>query len=472
MEGNIPLGWICPNLKEICQVLDNQRRPINSTDRQKRQGTIPYYGATGVIDHIDDYIFDEELLLLGEDGAPFFDKRKEVAFLIQGKSWVNNHAHVLRARKSIITNRYLYYYLNYFDYTGFVGGATRLKLTRTSLNEIPVLLPSYNEQLKIERQLDKAYDLIQKIRSRIDKIIDIRQSLLHSFLHDISSVAYPSEFLQGYLVERDERIGANWQGLRLIGVDAAKGIIDLRSSTKKGYANYKIVKYGDFVYNPMRVNIGSIAIYKGDKIALTSPDYVVFNTNEKLSSYLLLDYLKSLMGLSEISNLTQGSVRSRLYFKALVKVKIPVDHSLKAELVDGAYAVMEKIQSKLPSIEQFLNDLKNSILHKAFTGNLTSYDHQDTGEIDQLMIAIANRLDIIINKPKEISKSLITYKMGAYKSLLEALTQNGGKLTPKELWEISDYKEDIDAFYAALKREIEVNKTIVESTEKDYLLVK
>ena len=89
MEGNIPKGWICPNLNEVCQVLDNQRRPINSTDRQKRQGTIPYYGATGVIDHIDDYIFDEELLLLGEDGAPFFDKKKEVAFLIESKQKKN-----------------------------------------------------------------------------------------------------------------------------------------------------------------------------------------------------------------------------------------------------------------------------------------------------------------------------------------------------------------------------------------------
>ena len=472
MKGNIPLGWICPNLNEVCQVLDNQRRPINSTDRQKRQGIIPYYGATGVIDHIDDYIFDEELLLLGEDGAPFFDKKKEVAFLIEGKSWVNNHAHVLKARKNITTNKYLYYYLNYFDYTGFVGGATRLKLTRTALNEIPVLLPSYDEQIKIVHKLDKVYSLIQKIRNRLNKIIDIRQSLLHSFLHDINSVVHPSDFLQGYLIERNERIGAHWAGLRLIGVDAAKGIIDLKSSTKKGYANYKIVKNGDFVYNPMRVNIGSIAIYKGDKLALTSPDYVVFNTNESLSSHLLLDYLKSLMGLSEISNLTQGSVRSRLYFKALAKVRIPIDHSLKVEVVDSAYVVMEKIQSKLPSIEQFLNDLKNSILHKAFTGNLTSSDNEDTTGINQLITAIKNRLDLIINKSKENSKPLITYKMGAYRSLLDALIKNGGKLTPKDLWEISDYKEDIDAFYAALKKEIEVDKTIVESTEKDYLLVK
>lgn len=91
-----PPSWREHALSECVDVLDSKRIPINSKERALRVGPIPYYGATGQVGWIDDYLFDEELVLLGEDGAPFLDKSKPIAYVIEGKSWVNNHAHVLR----------------------------------------------------------------------------------------------------------------------------------------------------------------------------------------------------------------------------------------------------------------------------------------------------------------------------------------------------------------------------------------
>src|ERR1035437_369592 len=107
MNGQLPKEWTESDLRDCVDILDNQRVPVNSNERAKRPGTVPYYGATGQVGYIDDFLFNEELLLIGEDGAPFLDKSKPIAYLIQGKSWVNNHAHILRAKPGVTSNQYL-----------------------------------------------------------------------------------------------------------------------------------------------------------------------------------------------------------------------------------------------------------------------------------------------------------------------------------------------------------------------------
>jgi type I restriction enzyme S subunit len=140
-RDDLPEGWSLEPLAECVDVLDSRRKPVNSKERASRKGPIPYYGATGQVGWIDDYLFDEELVLLGEDGAPFFDKSKPIAYIVDGKSWVNNHAHVLRARADVTSNRFMKYYLDSFDFDGYVQGSTRDKLTQGAMNAIPVVLP-------------------------------------------------------------------------------------------------------------------------------------------------------------------------------------------------------------------------------------------------------------------------------------------------------------------------------------------
>ncbi len=159
-KDNLPEGWIRTELKNCVEILDSRRIPINSSERKQRQGNIPYYGSTGQVGWIDDYLFDEELTLLGEDAAPFLDRLKDKAYLISGKSWVNNHAHVLKGINEILHNRFLCFFLNQFDYHEYVTGTTRLKLNQARMKMIPVLLPPLNEQHRIVTKIESIFSRI------------------------------------------------------------------------------------------------------------------------------------------------------------------------------------------------------------------------------------------------------------------------------------------------------------------------
>ena len=180
-------------LENLVDILDNQRIPINATERLQRTGDVPYYGATGQVGTIDKSIFNETLLLLGEDGVPFFDPAKHKAYEISGPSWVNNHAHVLRAKPEVIVQRYLLHFLNIFNYTGYVNGATRLKLTQGDMKRIPVPVPDLDIQKKIVAKIDLVFEQIKEINFQIsfkrEFAKGLRQSLLSSAFTEEEAVA-------------------------------------------------------------------------------------------------------------------------------------------------------------------------------------------------------------------------------------------------------------------------------------------
>ncbi len=152
--------WKTESLGKVVEILDSRRIPVNSKERAKRVGDVPYYGATGQVGCIDSHIFDEELVLLGEDGAPFLDSAKPKAYLIRGKSWVNNHAHVLRGKPGLL-NSFLLYQLNCVDYRPYVSGTTRLKLPQGSMKQIPLLVPREDEQRRIVAEIEKQFTRLE-----------------------------------------------------------------------------------------------------------------------------------------------------------------------------------------------------------------------------------------------------------------------------------------------------------------------
>ena len=162
---SIPAGWVCCPLYVVCEILDSQRKPINSKEREKRvekaTTLFPYYGATGQVGVIDDYIFDGNYLLLGEDGAPFLDRYAKKAYPVSGKIWVNNHAHILSPR---INAMYMMCYLNAINYRPYVTGTTRLKLTQEAMRSIPVLVPPLAEQERITSRIDILFHVIDAIQ--------------------------------------------------------------------------------------------------------------------------------------------------------------------------------------------------------------------------------------------------------------------------------------------------------------------
>ena len=166
----IPDNWCWARLNCISINYDSYRKPINSYDRKNRvlgkskDELYPYYGATGQIGFIDDFLFNGEDILLGEDAAPFLDKKAQKAYMIKGKSWVNNHAHILQ---SLVFPEYLTNCLNSIDYFDYVYGTTRLKLTQENMNRILVPVPSIEEQCKIAQAINNLFVLIESIKASL-----------------------------------------------------------------------------------------------------------------------------------------------------------------------------------------------------------------------------------------------------------------------------------------------------------------
>lgn len=151
-----PSGWMQVKLGDVVEILDRFRVPVNSRERASREGNVPYYGATGQVGWIDDFLFDEELVLLGEDGAPFLESAKPKAYMIRGRAWVNNHAHVLRGHSGV-NNKFLLHQLNQLDYRPFVSGTTRLKLPQASMNTIPFTIAPEAEQTRIVEEIERRF---------------------------------------------------------------------------------------------------------------------------------------------------------------------------------------------------------------------------------------------------------------------------------------------------------------------------
>lgn len=174
--------WIERKLPEVVEVLDRMRKPINTTEREERKGTIPYYGANGQAGWIDDFIFNEELVLLGEDAIDFADPSARKAYLIQGPSWVNNHAHVLRADKTIINSYFLMESLNKVDYSQYVSFGTRSKLTQASMNGIKLLIPPMKIQEKFVDLLENFDEVIEATQKSIEDSKVLRSGMLSDLL--------------------------------------------------------------------------------------------------------------------------------------------------------------------------------------------------------------------------------------------------------------------------------------------------
>ena len=176
-EGRNYPEWEEKKLGEIADCLDNKRKPLNSNERADMQGNIPYYGANGVVDFVNDYIFDENIILLAEDGGNFdYFATKPIAQLVKGKSWVNNHAHVLKAK---YCTEFLFYSLVHKDIRKYINGTSRAKLNKSDMLDIVVNIPkSLEEQKKIADILGAIYLKIEKEQEKLDSLNEYKKGLL------------------------------------------------------------------------------------------------------------------------------------------------------------------------------------------------------------------------------------------------------------------------------------------------------
>ena len=169
--------WSACTLQDAVDFLDGQRKPLESADRAKRQGKYPYYGASGIIDSIDDYIFDEPLILLGEDGANIINRSSPLCFIATGKYWVNNHAHVMRPHKGQ-NIRFLRELLESLDYTRYNTGTAQPKLNQEKCRTIPLSLPIYEEQCHIADFLAALEHKCAQENEELEGILQTKNALM------------------------------------------------------------------------------------------------------------------------------------------------------------------------------------------------------------------------------------------------------------------------------------------------------
>ena len=168
----LPKGWAITDIGELLINRDGERKPVSSAIRCKQKDKVyDYYGAAGVIDKVDEYLFDERLLLIGEDGANLLSRSKDNAFFADGKYWVNNHAHVLDATDKSILD-FVAIVINSMKLDDFITGSAQPKLSQDNLNKIPVMLPPINEQCRILKEVKLWFSLIALIERGKDNLIE------------------------------------------------------------------------------------------------------------------------------------------------------------------------------------------------------------------------------------------------------------------------------------------------------------
>ena len=189
------MSVVYKKLEDVCEILDSRRVPITAKDR--KAGAYPYYGANGLQDYVADYIFDDELVLLAEDGGNFGSKERPIAYRVSGKCWVNNHAHVLKAKPNMHVD-YLCYALMFYDTEGLINGATRQKLTQAAMRQMVIPYRDMTEQLQI---IEKISQIVRSIEKRKEELQLLDQLVKSRFIELFENEVYPVSTLIDLICE-------------------------------------------------------------------------------------------------------------------------------------------------------------------------------------------------------------------------------------------------------------------------------
>ncbi|QRF31204.1 restriction endonuclease subunit S [Bacillus safensis] len=405
----LPENWRWVKLLNgYAECLDKYRKPVNAEARAKRVGNIPYYGATGQVGWIDDYLTDEELVLLGEDGVPFLDPFKNKAYIIREKAWVNNHAHILRSNFGSEGNLFLLHYLNNFNFNGYVSGTTRLKLTQKKMAIIPVPLPPFNEQKRIADKVERLLSKIEEAKQLIEEAKETFELRRAAIIKNILK----EEFL-------DDKLPTGWRKIQL------KNLFNIfgggtPSKSKDEYWNGKIPWISakdmkttfisetmDYITEEGLKNSsaklakrGSVAmVVRSGILQRTLPvaflisectvnqDLKVFDSGDELINKYFMWYVKgnekSLLHNYSKSGTTVNSIEFEK-FKTHEILLPPVD-VLKRK-IDKVESAIEKEESanEILNMADSIEVLKQSILSKAFRGELGTNDPSEESEINLL----------------------------------------------------------------------------------------
>lgn len=387
-------GWDTKPLGELCEILDSRRKPITKCDRVA--GDYPYYGATGIVDFVADFIFDEPLVLVGEDGAKW-ESGDQSAFAIKGKCWVNNHAHVLRPRRSALLDNWLVHYLNHADLTEFVTGVTVPKLNQANLRGIQMPLPPLAEQRRIVAVLDEAFAGLATAQAHAEKNLQNARALFESHLHSVfthrgkgwtkktvNEAAAPlkgsirtgpfgSQLLHSEFVE---------EGIAVLGIDNAVANEfrwgKSRFITPEKYRQLEryTVRPGDVLITIMGT-CGRCAIVPDDIPTAINTKHlccITLDRKQCLPGYLHLYFLYAPQSQEFLTKHAKGAIMAGLNMGLIQQLPLilpPI--GIQETIIDAATALAAETQRLARLYERklaALAELKKSLLHAAFSGQL------------------------------------------------------------------------------------------------------
>ena len=384
--------WKFAPLCEAVEICDSLRKPINSKERNARiegkaqSELYPYYGATGQVGFIDDYITDGEYVLLGEDGAPFLNTFAQKAYLISGKSWVNNHAHILRSKGN---NKFLCYYLNYFNYKGYVSGTTRLKLTQAQMKTIPVPVPSVEEQERIVARIEELFSEldngVETLRKTKQQLAVYRQAVLSDAFCGIdmftSLQSISERIFDGPFGSNLKTADYTTSGVRVVRLENLKeGWFDDSKQSFVTQEKYDTIS-GHTVYPTDLI----MSTFIADSIKVCRlPEYIGYAVNKAdcigvrlKSGYLqqfVMYYLMTKAAYNALVHEVHGATRPRVNTKQIKNMSIPICNEAQQKVIvseiESRLSVCDGIEKTVDTALQQAEAMRQSILKQAFEGKL------------------------------------------------------------------------------------------------------
>ena len=340
--------WEERKLNEVAIFYNGQRIPIDSSLR--KQGEYPYYGATGIIDYVEDYIFDGEFVLLAEDGANITMRNSPIAYLTQGKFWLNNHAHIMAMKDG--SNNFLVQLLEKQNYEKYNSGTAQPKLNSQVVKSLNFLFPTKEEQKKIGsffKQLDNTIALHQR---KLDLLKEQKKGYLQKMFPK-NGAKVPELRFAGFADDWEERklgdllkefsIKSKIEDEHKV-LSSTNSGMEFREGRVSGTSNlgYKIIKNGDLVLSPQNLWLGNININNIGK-GLVSPSYKTFEFINIDSSFIN-PQLRTQKMLEEYKNSsTQGAsvVRRNLEIDSFYQIKIFVPTISEQEKIGSFFKQLD-----------------------------------------------------------------------------------------------------------------------------------
>jgi type I restriction enzyme, S subunit len=401
--NQIPESWSNTRIDKCCDILDSRRIPLSSEVRSTKKGNIPYYGANGLLDFINDYIFDEDLILVAEDGGNFWDYQKRpIAYKISGKSWVNNHAHILKPKTNFNFN-YLFYQLEHKNIVPFINGSTREKLNQSDLRSILIPIPEKpHEQTAIATILSKVDEAIETTQNSIKAAEKVKKALMQNLftgkLKPDGSWRTEDEFYEdekfgkvpiGWAVKRVKDVfEINQKALpsqtdgnykfRYITIEAVNTEnIDFENCPEYLFKDSpgrarRIMINGDILISGVRPNLKAFVIYErpNDENWICSTGFYVLTAKENENNKFYFYQILSEIGEKQFHSYVAGSNYPAIGDRDIKNMKLlcpQYDEQLQiADKIGKVSLSNEQKQTKIRTIQR----LKKSLMQNLLTGKV------------------------------------------------------------------------------------------------------